>query len=134
MRNFQLLDRVEPEDDSGILSFSSSQDAANSPKLSLGREGDYVTISGSYGALELALRLHYEEVSRAFSRLQPVAGLRTSRQVGTGRSTLALGAHPDGSLILRIMLVGDAAGHVSLNLQLSADAAQSLRGWLGGAG
>lgn len=133
MRNFQLLDQIEPDDDSGIIHFSSSEDSGNSPRLALGREGDYVTISGSYGALELALRLHYEEVVRTFSRLQPVAGLRTSRQIGTGSSTLALGTQPDGNLILRIMLTGDAAGHISLNLQLTPDAYSALRRWLDGA-
>ncbi len=130
MRNFQLLDQVEPADDSGIIYFSSSEDSDNSPRLALGREGDYVTISGSYGALELALRLRHEEVVRTFSRLQSVVGLRTSRQIGTGSSTLALGTQPDGSLILRIMLVGDAAGHISLNLQLSPAAHGALRAWL----
>jgi hypothetical protein len=133
MRNFQLLDQIEPEDETGIIHFSSRADSGNSPRLALGREGEYVTISGSYGALELALRLHREEVTRAFHRLPSVAGLRTSRQIGTGSSTLALGAQPDGSLILRILLVNDAAGHISLNLQLSPDAHAALRDWLGAA-
>ncbi len=130
MRNFQLLDQIEPEDETGIIHFSSRADSDNSPRLALGREGEYVTISGSYGALELALRLRHEEIVRTFHRLQPVAGLRTSRQVGTGSSTLALGEQPDGSLIVRILLVNDAAGHISLNLQLSSGAHAALRAWL----
>ena len=133
MRNFQLLDSVEDDAGTGILTFTSADDAGSSPRLALRREGDFLGLSASYGALELALRLHHDDVARAVGRLRPVAGLQTSRTVGTGQSSLALGAQPDGSLLMRVMLFGDATGHLSLNLELSADASQALRRWLGAA-
>jgi hypothetical protein len=94
------------------------------------REGDYITISASYGVLEIALRPRYHELTRVLSRLQPVEGLQTTRQVGTGQAFLALGLKPDGTLLMRPTLVADATGHMSFNLALSDPVRQALYTWL----
>jgi hypothetical protein len=129
MRNFQPLDHVEidAEIDAITLENNSSE---NDPVLALRREGIYVTISASYGPLEIALRPRYEDLARTLSRLQSVEGLSTTRQVGTAQAYLAMGISPDGALMLRPTIVADATGHFSLNLVLTPDARQRLYTWL----
>jgi hypothetical protein len=98
--------------------------------VSMRREGDYITIAASYGLLEIALRPRYHELTRVLSRLQPVEGLQTTRQVGTGQAYLALGLKPDGTLLMRPTLVADATGHMTFNLTLTDEVRKALFAWM----
>ncbi len=130
MRNFQVLDasRISTESDSLELFLTSADD--DMPRLALRREGIYVTISASYGPLEIALRPRYEDLIRALSRLTAVEGLSTTRQVGTGQAYLAVGLTSEHDLVMRLTIVADATGHLSLNMQISNNARHSLYKWL----
>jgi hypothetical protein len=129
MRNFQPLDRVEIDTEIDAITLENNT-SENDPVLALRREGIYVTISASYGPLEIALRPRYEDLARTLSRLQSVDGLSTTRQVGTAQAYLAMGISPEGALMLRPTIVADATGHFSLNLVLTPDARQKLYSWL----
>jgi hypothetical protein len=130
MRNFQTLDgcKIDPETDTIELFFSTAEDTQ--PRLALHREGAYVTISASYGPLEIALRPRYEDLVRTLTRLTPVDGLTTTRQVGTGQAYLAMGLTANNNLFLRPTIVADATGHMSLNIEVSNQARQTLYDWL----
>ena len=128
MRQFQVLDQSAVDSATGILSLIARGGSAS---LALRREGEYVSISASLGALEIALRPRVRDLIRALRQLQPNDGLQTTRQVGSGDCFLGLGLRSDGTLILRPTLVGDASGYFCLNLTLSPDVAAALRGWLG---
>jgi hypothetical protein len=62
--------------------------------------------------------------------LSPVAGLQTTRQVGTGQAYLSLGLQSDGSLLIRPTIVADATGHLGVNLVLTDAVRQALYDWL----
>jgi hypothetical protein len=130
MRNFQTLDgsRVDATLDSLELFYTEAAD--EQPRLALRREGAYVTISASYGPLEIALRPRYEDLVRSLSRLAPIEGLLTTRQVGTGQAYLAMGLTGANNLMLRPTIVADATGHFSLNIEVSAAAREVLFKWL----
>jgi hypothetical protein len=130
MRNFQVLDRSRIDSDSDSLELFYSDAEDERPRLALRREGIYVTISASYGPLEIALRPRYEDLIRTLSRLAPVEGLHTTRQVGTGQAYLAMGLTSNKSLLLRPTIVADATGHMSLNVEVGSDARQALFDWL----
>lgn len=130
MRNFQELDVVEIDSQNGILYIQHSQHDATFPRIAMRREGSYLSISCSYGPLEIAMRPRYAEVTRALGRLRPVRGLQTTRQVGTGQAYLALGLQTDGDLVLRPTIVADATGHVVFNLLLTASVREELFAWL----
>ncbi len=129
MRNFQPLDHVTLDEEVNSIQLE-HRDSDSEPVLAMRREGLYVTISASYGPLEIALRPRYEDLVRTLARLQAVEGLSTTRQVGTSDAYLAIGLSPDGSLMLRPTIVADATGHLSLNLELSLDAREQLYKWL----
>ncbi len=101
MRTFQILDgsRIDKQSDSLELFFSNAD--TEQPQLALRREGIYVTISASYGPLEIALRPRYEDLVRTLSRLTAIDGLHTTRQVGTAQAYLAMGLTADDNLMLR---------------------------------
>jgi hypothetical protein len=130
MRNFQILDgsKINKESDSLELFFTNAD--TEQPRLALRREGIYVTISASYGPLEIALRPRYEDLVRTLSRLTAVEGLHTTRQVGTGQAYLAMGLTQDDNLLLRPTIVADATGHLSLNIEIAQGARQVLYDWL----
>ena len=130
MRNFQILDgsRIDQEADSLELFLKNAD--SEQPRLALRREGIYVTISASYGPLEIALRPRYEDLVRTLSRLTAVEGLHTTRQVGTGQAYLAMGLTQDDNLLLRPTIVADATGHMSLNIEIAQSALQVLYQWL----
>ncbi len=130
MRNIQILDasRIDKESDSLELFLQSADD--DYPRLALRREGAYVTISASYGPLEIALRPRYEDLVRTLSRLTPVDGLLTTRQVGTAQAYLAMGLTSNDNLLLRPTIVADATGHLSINLQIARNARETLYRWL----
>lgn len=126
MRQFQLIDQVEA-DANGVLQLT-----GDAVQVAFKREGEYLAMSYSIGALEMGLRLRWREMTHAISHLQPVEGLQTTRQVGTGQSFLAVGLQSDGSLVLRPTLVTDAGGLLVLNLQFSPEAGAALRDWVTG--
>jgi hypothetical protein len=130
MRNFQTLDSCRLDTASDSIEIYSSVQEHNQPRLALHREGIYVTISASYGPLEIALRPRYEDLVRTLSRLTAVEGLHTTREVGTGQSYLAIGLTSDESLLLRPTIVSDATGRFSINLKVTNDARKQLWDWL----
>ena len=131
MRNFQVLDGAKFDNEASSLELFLKDAEAEQPRLALRREGAYVTISASYGPLEIALRPHYEELVRTLSRLTAVDGLHTTRQVGTAQAYLAMGLTSDDSLLLRPTIVADATGHFSMNIEISHDVREALYQWLG---
>jgi hypothetical protein len=131
MRNFQTLDTVEIDSEAGIIYMSDQNDMDEDPSmLVMRREGGYMAISASHGPFEIALRPRLEEVSRVFSRLNPIEGLQTTRQVGTAQAYLAVGLSPDGTMLMRPTIVADATGHLSFNLALTPDVGKALLAWL----
>ncbi len=130
MRNFQNLDTARENLDSNSLELFLKNAASEQPQLALRREGAYVTISASYGPLEIAMRPRYEDLARTLSRLSVVEGLHTTRQVGTGQAYLAMGLTPENHLLLRLTIVADATGHLSLNLDVASEARAKLFEWL----
>lgn len=134
MRNFQTLDDTKVDSGSESLEIFLSAADDDQPRLAVRREGTYVTLSASYGPLEIAMRPRYEDLLRALTRLTIVEGLLTTRQVGTNQAYLALGLHSDGSLLMRLTIVADATGHFSINLRLVDSVRQHLYTWLDVAG
>jgi hypothetical protein len=130
MRNFQTLDHVVLDPDSDAIQLAQA-DSDNEPILALRREGIYVTLSASFGPLEIALRPRHEDLVRTLSRLQVVEGLHTTRQVGTAQAYLAMGLTPEGALLIRPTIVADATGHLSLNMEISPNIRKVLYDWLG---
>ena len=130
MRNFQTLDTYAVESDLGILYLSSSAETIGTPKVSMRREGGYMSISVSYGPLEIALRPRFVDLARTLHRLRPVQGLQTTRQVGSAQAYIALGLREDGSLVMRPTLVSDATGLMVYNLLLTDPVREALYAWL----
>lgn len=130
MRNFQLLDVVTFDNHVGLIQFTSEEPLVAKPVITMQREGGYVVFSASYGPLEIAVRPRFQELARVLGRLNAVEGLQTTRQVGTAQTYLAVGLKPDGLLLLRPTVVGDATGHISMNFALSSAARQALFEWL----
>ncbi|MFQ3535319.1 MAG: hypothetical protein SNJ58_05535 [Aggregatilineales bacterium] len=130
MRNFQTLDQAKVDSASESMEMFLSDADDDQPCLALRREGAYVTLSASYGPLEIAMRPRYEELMRALVRLNVVDGLLTTRQVGTSHAYLALGLQSDGSLLLRLTIVADATGRLSINLRLVEGVRKQLYDWL----
>lgn len=130
MRQFRDLFHIETNDDAGVMYISGEKGTHDYPALMVKREGEYVPISTSYGPIEIALRLNFTDLERTLSRIQPVNGLQTTRQVGSTSAFLAIGLHHDGSLILRPTLVVDAKGHMVVNLKLSNEARIAFINWL----
>lgn len=129
MRQFQTLDKIRVDPESGVMSLS-VEDNPNSPMLSMRREGAYIAIAASFGPLEIALRPRVEELERLLGRLKPVQGLQTTRQVGTAQAYLAMGLQGDGSLVLRPTIAADATGHLSINLILTPNSCKAFYEWL----
>jgi len=130
MRTFEVLDKATVDAATGIIYLTMERETSSQLQVSLRREGDYITISASFGLFEIALRPRYQELVRVLSRLQPVEGLQTTRQVGTGQAYLALGLKPDGTLLMRPTIVADATGHMSFNLALTDAVRKALYDWL----
>ncbi len=130
MRNFQILEGCKADPESDTLELYHSGADSEHTQVALHREGVYVTISASYGPLEVALRPRYEDLVRTLSRLVPVEGLLTTRQVGTGQAFLAMGVTAEGNLVLRPTIVADATGHFCLNIEVTSSAREALYDWL----
>jgi hypothetical protein len=126
-----MLDSARVNHDADSLEFFLNIEHDDQPRLAMRREGAYVTLSASYGPLEIAMRPRYEDLVRTLSRLTVVEGLNTTRQVGTGQAYLALGLTRDEDLILRLTIVADATGHLSLNMRLTPSVRERMYDWLG---
>ncbi len=131
MRTYQTLDRAEVDSERGIITLTSSDRTALSTSVAMRREGDYLAMSFSVGALELALRLRTAEVTRTLTMLQPAENQQTPRQIGSGQSFLQLGLQTNGVLLMRPTLVADAGGLITINLSLEHAARRTLLTWLG---
>lgn len=129
MRNYQVLDVATLEPD-GVLSLTTSEENPDRPILSMSREGAFVSLSASFGPLEIALRLRFEDLRRRLERLLPVHGLATTRQVGTANSFVALGITEDERLVMRPTIVSDASGKMTFNLVTSKAVYQQVLQWL----
>ncbi|MBC7812165.1 MAG: hypothetical protein H7175_13505 [Burkholderiales bacterium] len=127
MRNFQTLDQATISAETGLIELNTSETASS---MWMRQEGSYIAISASAGPLEIALRLHLAELTRAFARLHPVDGLQITRQVGSGQAYLGVGLLSSGELLLRPTIIADATGHLSLNLTLTSAVRQTLFDWL----
>lgn len=115
-------------DETGLIELATGETAAS---IWMRQEGSYIAISASSGPLEIALRLHLDELKRSLARLHPVEGLQITRQIGTGQAYLGVGLLSSGELLLRPTIIADSTGHLSLNLTLTDTVRQTLYGWLG---
>lgn len=129
-QTFALLDDVRVDEESGIITLKGDGSAAFMPEISMRREGAYIVIAAGTGVIEVALRLHYDELRRSLSMLQPNDGLTTTRQIGTGQAYLGIGLKMDGTLVLRPVIVGDATGHLRLNFKLASATREALLKWI----
>jgi len=130
MRNFQTLDTISIDNQTGICNLTTKANTPSDSQIAIRREGDYVVISASFGPLEIALRPRFEELQRTLSRLKPIDGLQTSRQLGTAQAYIAFGLHTDNTLVVRPTIVADASGHIVFNLMVSPAAREQLFTWL----
>ncbi len=131
MRHYQSLDHVQIDPVNNTLLIDSSAEAPGLTSVWFGREGLYVSVSASYGPVELALRPRQHDLVTSLSQLRPTERLSVMRMVGTGQAHLGLGLSTNGELLLRAAIVADATGHCALNLVLSAEARRQLFTWLG---
>lgn len=131
MRNLQTLDRALLDADLHTFRLIDSRDDDDQPLLALRREGEYVIVAASYGALEIALRLRFAELTRTLTHLAAGEGTAAPRQIGSAQAYLGLGLRTDGALILRPTLVADATGLLCINFMATAEARQALFQWLG---
>jgi hypothetical protein len=134
MRVYHKLDRVVPGETSDTLLIQCSEGPDCQPELWLGREGLYVSISATYGPLEVALRPHLRDLTSSLAQLRPVERLSATRMFGTGQAQIELGLSTEGELLFRPVIVADATGHLAVNMILTQDARARLFEWLGVAG
>lgn len=129
MRNYQILDTAHV-DSNGTLQLTNSEENPEKPCLSMSREGAFISLSASFGPLEVALRLRYEDLAWRLEQLQPVPGLAITRQIGTVNSYFAVGLTEDRRIVMRPTLVTDAHGHLSFNLVGTAEVYKAILKWL----
>ncbi|PJF42221.1 MAG: hypothetical protein CUN55_10315 [Phototrophicales bacterium] len=129
MRNYQILD-VAVVDQDNVLILSNSEENPEHPLLAMSREGSFISLSASFGPLEVALRLRADDLLRRIERLHPVAGLATTRQVGTANSFIAIGITSDNRLVLRPTIVADASGKLTFNLVTTQKVYNDIVDWL----
>lgn len=132
MRNYQVLD-VAIIDQDNVLNLSNAEENPDQPRLAMSREGSFVSFSASFGPLEIALRLRADDLLRRIERLHPVAGLATTRQVGTANSFIAIGITSDSRLVLRPTIVSDASGKLTFNLVTTHQVYSTILDWLNSA-
>ncbi len=128
MRNYQILDTVIVE--TNTLQFSNSEENPEHPWLTMSREGKFLTFSASFGPIEIALRLRFENFQRRILQLHAIPGLATTHQVGTANSYIAIGLTTDEQIVLRPTVVTDASGHLTFNLVGTNDIYKTLLSWL----
>lgn len=130
MRNPQILDRATLDTETQTFQLAESGGDDDQPTLTVNREGEYLVIAASYGALEIRLRLRLNEVTRALHFLAAAQGMAVSRQIGSSQAHIGLGVLADGSLILRPTLVADASGQISIHFVVTDSARRELYAWL----
>lgn len=128
MRTYQSLDAVQQNGE--VLQLNSTDPEMTHATMALAREGQRVVISVNIGPLELALRLRFDDLQRQVASLKPVAGLATTRQVGSGQAYIGLGLTEDNRLVMRPTLVGDATGKITFNLIAAKAVFDELCEWL----
>jgi len=131
MAKIEILSLAQYDETTGIYTITAPDETNSLARLNLRVEGEYVALSASYGPLEIALRPRIEELRRVLRMLQPVDGLQISRQLGSGGVSIGMGLQPDGRLLIRPAIVGDASGYIAINLVLGSDARAALFDWLG---
>jgi hypothetical protein len=129
MRHYHKLDSVTHDEKHDTLLFTPADDSLT--HLWFGREGMYVSVSATYGPLELSLRPRQQDLVSSLAQLRPTERLTVMRMVGTGQAHLELGLSTAGELLVRATIVADATGHAAMNLVLTADMRQKLFDWLG---
>lgn len=130
MRNYQYLD-VASVNDENILSVKNKVENDQQPWLTMSREGAFVSISASFGPLEIAHRLRHADLVRHLSNLYPVPGLATTRQIAGGaNSYIGFGLGEDGKLIMRPTIVADAGGLLIINLVCTSEVRVIIFDWL----
>lgn len=134
MRVYYKLDRVVPGETGDSLLIRCSESPDCQPVLWLGREGPYISISASYGPLEVALRPHLRDLTSSLAQLRPAERLSATRMFGTGQAQIELGLSREGELLFRTVIVADATGHLAVNMILTPGARARLFEWLGVAG
>jgi hypothetical protein len=131
MRFAQRLDQVSHDKDDDRLLITCAQGPECEPALWIGREGMYVSVSATYGPLELALRPRQRELQVSLAQLRPTERLSVMRMVGTGQANIELGLSNEGELLFRMTIVADATGHLAMNMVLTTEVRQALFAWLG---
>ncbi len=131
MRHYQKLDQVSHDETDDTLLIECAGGDHCLPKLWFGREGMYVSVSASYGPLEIALRPRQQDLVTGLTQLRPTERLSVMRIVGTGQAHIELGLSTSGELLFRAAIVADATGHFAINLILTSDARARLFAWLG---
>jgi hypothetical protein len=131
MRFTQRLDRVSHDENDDTLLITCAQGSECEPTLWVGREGMYVSVSASYGPLEIALRPRQRDLQAGLAQLRPTERLSVMRMIGTGQANIELGLSNDGELLFRLTIVADATGHLAMNLVLTAEVRRALYAWLG---
>jgi hypothetical protein len=107
MREFSILDITESNDETGVIQIKTQGAAVGAPRLSMRREGGYVSIAVTAGPVEVALRPRFPDLTRVLGRLRPVA-----------------------ALVVRPTIVADATGHLCFNLLVTSEAREALFTWL----
>jgi hypothetical protein len=131
MRYYQKLDRISHDESNDTLLIECSEGDLCLPKLWFGREGMYVSVSASYGPLEISLRPRQRDLAASLAQLRPTERLAVMRMVGTGQAHIELGLATSGELLLRTTIVADATGHIAMNVILTPDVRAELFAWLG---
>ncbi|NDJ86320.1 MAG: hypothetical protein GYB66_10570 [Chloroflexi bacterium] len=129
MRNYQVLDSASVQNH--ILRLRTAENNPEQPWLSMSREGAFLSLSTSFGPLEIALRLNYDNFTKRLQQLHPVPGLATTRQVGTANSYIALGLTDNQHLVMIPTIVTDASGRISFNLLATTPVYRAMLDWLG---
>ncbi|NJL95878.1 MAG: hypothetical protein HC915_20175 [Anaerolineae bacterium] len=127
MRIYRTLDEFSV---AGHIAQLRSSESGALAVLALAREGERLNISVSIGALELALRLRYDEMVRQLELLTPQPGFVTTRHIGSGQAYMEVGMTQEQGLILRPTLASDATGHLTANLVTTRAVFEALQTWL----
>jgi hypothetical protein len=130
MRHYHKLDQVTHNKQDDSLIIGCQQETEGHPSLWFAREGMYVSISASYGPLEIALRPRLQDLTTSLAQLKPTDQLSVTRLVGTGQAHLELGLSLEGELLARATIVADATGYIAMNALLAAPVTQELFKWL----
>ncbi|MBN1200308.1 MAG: hypothetical protein JXJ20_00500 [Anaerolineae bacterium] len=131
MRHYYTLDITAHDESDGTLLIKSSQPSEPAPALWFGREGMYISVSATYGPLEIALRPRLNDLLNTLKYLRPTERLSVTRRIGTGQAQVELGLAENGELLLRATIVADATGYIAMNFILTSDVRQTLYEWLG---